>query len=196
MPDEIEGFSQVEYLTVFYTIIFGVIATEYFSGWGSMLRHRKNIKIYAIHLLWSVFAFLTLFQNWYGIWPRVKYINDNILYFIFGLVPLFLFYLMKVVLFPNIKYAIETDFKKHYFKNARVLFILFTIYLGITITGSYIYRDVGDVFMQNILRSCGIALALTGAVYHHKKILSHFLFNLNARRAGSVYTCNTKIKAI
>lgn len=175
MPVEIEGFSQVEYLTVFYTIIFGVIATEYFSGWGSMLRHRKKIKIYPIHLVWSLFAFLTLIQNWYGIWPRVKYINNNILYFIFGLLPLFLFYLMTVVLFPNLKFATEIDFKKHYYENSRILFLLFAIYLGVTISGSFVYKDAGDVFMQNVLRSGGIALALIGAIFNHQKYF-HILF--------------------
>ena len=78
MPNLIEGFSQVEYLTVFNAIVFGVIASEFFSGWGSMVRHRQTIKMYWFHLSWSVFAFLTLINNWFGDWPRTADINDNI----------------------------------------------------------------------------------------------------------------------
>lgn len=175
MPIDIQGFSQVEYLTVFYTIVFGVIATEYFSGWGSMLRHRKKVSLYPVHLVWSLFAFLTLIQNWYGIWPRVKFINTSILYFIFGLLPLFMFYLMSVVLFPKIRFSTHQDYKQHYLENSRVLFILFAAYLLITIIASFVYEDIGDVVMQNVLRACGLALAVTGAIFH-RKINYHIFF--------------------
>ena len=63
MPEIIGGFSQIEYLTIFNTIIFGIISSEYFGGWGNMFRHRNTIKIDYTHLFWTIFAFLTLIQN-------------------------------------------------------------------------------------------------------------------------------------
>jgi hypothetical protein len=130
MPVDIGGFSQLEYLTVFNAIVFGVIATEYFSGWGNMLRFRENIKFYTLHFLWTFFSFFTLIQNWFGIWPRVEFINNNVLYFFYSLVPMFVFYLLSVTLFPNARRKNKFDFKIFYFKNSRVFlsFMRFTLW--------------------------------------------------------------------
>ena len=175
MPAIIDGFSQIEYLTVFHTILFGVMASEYFSGWGGMVRHRDSIKRDWLHLAWSIFAFLTLIQNWFGIWPRIRFVNQNILYFIWSLVPMFIFHLISVVMFPNQKYIEDTNFKLHFEKNAKMIYVLFAIYFLTTILGSFIYVDRGNVLVQNIIRTFGILLSLTGAYYSHQKWI-HVVF--------------------
>lgn len=175
MPEFIDGFSQVEYLTVFNAIIFGVIASEFFSGWGSMLRHRQTIKIDWLHIAWSLFAFLTLMQNWFGIWPRTQFINNHFIYFLWALIPMFLFHLISVIIFPSNKKIDATNFKEYFSKNAKTLYILFAIYLVSTIVGSYVYQDVGDVVKQNITRVIGILLSL-GGIYFHNKRWYHTIF--------------------
>lgn len=171
MPIDIEGLSHIEYLIVFNTILFGVVAAEYFTGWGNMLRYRSHVKFNLLHFLWTLFSFLTLIQNWYGIWPRTRFINDNIVYFFYSLVPMFVFHLITVALFPNIKEGKFVDFKDYYEKNARMLFILFGVYFILTITSTYIYVDSGDVLLQNILRGGAALLSFTAAYFNNKKVL-------------------------
>lgn len=166
MPVEIGGFSQVEYLAVFITILFGVVASEFFIGWGNMLRNRGNQKMYWLHLVWTIFTFLTLIQNWYGIWPRTRFINHNILYFFYSLVPMLIFHLITVALFPKNELDKPIDYKVYYEKNARLLFILYALYFTLTISSSFVYTDRGDIIAQNILRSCGVVFALTIAYFH------------------------------
>lgn len=181
MPDVIEGFSQVEYLLIFNAIVFGAIASEYFSGWGGMLRNRDKITFSPIQFIWSVFAFLLLIQNWYGLWPRSEHINDSLVYFYFSLVPMLLFYLISIVIFPQMKIDAEIDFKKHYDKNSRTLFILFCIYLVFTIVGSFVYmdKDKGDVLTQNLIRSGGIILSALAAIFTRKKWIHYTFLALN-----------------
>ena len=177
MPEILEGFSQVEYLLIFNAIVFGAIAGEYFSGWGNLLRHRHETKFSPIQFAWSAFAFLLLIQNWFGSWPRAKFVNDNALYFYFSLIPLLLFYLMSILMFPekNDNENQQLDFKKHYDSNSRALFILFGLYLTFTIVGSYIYKDVGNVLAQNIIRSSAIVLCVFAAIFNEKKWI-HIIF--------------------
>ena len=175
MPDAINGYSQIEYLTVFITIIFGVVATEYFNGWGNMLRYRKTIKIYPLHLLWTIFTFLTLIQNWYGIWPRTRFLNHNLFYFFYALVPMLVFHFITVTLFPTMKLNQEINFKQYYLENARTFFRLYAIYFLFTIVSSYIYNDIGNVLFQNILRGFGLVLSLLAAHYKDK-IQFHYGF--------------------
>ena len=177
MPEILEGFSQVEYLIIFSAIVFGAIAGEYFSGWGNLLRYRHKTKFSPIQFAWSIFAFLLLIQNWFGSWPRAKFVNDNALYFYFSLIPLLLFYLMSILMFPERKKEKDhvLNFKEHYNKNSRALFIVFGIYLLFTIVGSYVYKDVGNVLAQNILRTIAIALCIFGAIFNEKKWI-HVIF--------------------
>lgn len=175
MPDIIGDFSHTEYLVVFNTIIFGVIATEYFSGWGAMLRNRRIIKFSSIHFAWTVFSFLILAQNWYGTWPRTEYITYNFLYFLFSLVPLLIYYLISIVLFPSNKEFHGIDLEQYFVKNARVLMILHAIYFLFTIAASFVYQDKGNIFTQNIVRGFAMLLSLSAAYWFNKKIL-HIIF--------------------
>lgn len=174
MPNEIEGFSHVEYLMVFNAIIYAYVVAEYFVGWGVIIRNRKTTKIYWQHILWTVFAFVLLIQNWWGIWPRTGMINDNVGYFCYSIVPIILFHLISVILFPNPNKE-EEDLKVYFYENTRWLFSLFAIYFLLTILSSYVYLDVGDIMIQNLLRGFGVALALAAA-YFNKSVVIHVIF--------------------
>ena len=117
MPEVINGFTHAEYLTVFIAIIFGYIGAEYFIGWGAMIRNRGMIKVNWQHLLWTIFAFLVFIQNWWGIWPRTEVLTHNIYYFLYALLPIFIFHLISVVLFPDFKFTIKKDMEIHFYDN-------------------------------------------------------------------------------
>lgn len=175
VPDIIEGFTHTEYLTVFNAIIFGYVGAEYFQGWGSIIRNRKNIQAYWQHLLWTVFAFVMFIQNWWGIWPRVADINQSIFFFIYSLLPIFLFYLISVILFPDFKNQEKVDMKEYFYGNTRWLFALFAVYFVLTIISSFVYNDIGNVLVQNIIRGGGVALAVTAA-YFNRTVWLHVVF--------------------
>ncbi len=175
MPDVINGFTHTEYLTVFNAIIFGYVGAEYFQGWGALIRNRHIIKVSWTHIAWTVFSFLLFIQNWWGIWPRVEFINQSIFYFMYSLVPIFIFHLISVVLFPNFSKIDELDMKAYFYDNTRWLFSIFAIYFVITITSSFVYPDLGDVVLQNIIRSVGVVLSISAAYFNKNKVL-HLVF--------------------
>ncbi len=174
MPSIIGDFSHTEYLVVFNTIIFGVIATEYFGGWGLMLRDRRRLKFSWLHFAWTVFSFLILVQNWHGVWPRTRYITYNFLYFLFSLVPLLLYYLISITLFPSSKTK-AVDLESYFISNARPLMILHVVYFSFTIVASFVYKDSGNILIQNSVRSIAVLLSLAGAYWYDKKIM-HYIF--------------------
>ncbi|WP_040496986.1 hypothetical protein [Fulvivirga imtechensis] len=175
VPDIIEGFTHTEYLTVFNAIIFGYVGAEYFQGWGSIIRNRKHIQSYWQHLLWTIFAFVMFIQNWWGIWPRVADINQSIFFFIYSLLPIFLFYLISVILFPDFKNQEKVVMKEYFYGNTRWLFALFAVYFVLTIISSFVYNDIGNVLVQNIIRGGGVVLAATAA-YFNRTVWLHVIF--------------------
>lgn len=173
MPEAIKGFTHTEYLTVFIAIIFAYVGAEYFQGWGALVRNRKKIKSYWQHLLWTVFAFITFIQNWWGIWPRTEFLTESIYYFLFALVPIFIFHLVSVVLFPDfsrLDSGIST-MKKYFYQNTQWFFGLLAIYFTFTIVGSYVYPDLGNVLVQNIIRAFGVVMALLAAYFNQSRII-------------------------
>lgn len=173
MPDVINGFTHTEYLIVFIAIVFGYVGAEYFGGWGALVKNRKSIKSYWQHILWTNFAFLTFIQNWWGIWPRTEFITNNIYYFLFALVPIFIFHLVSVILFPNFNSGDKetSDMEVYFYNNTRWFFGLLAIYFVFTIVSSFVYPDKGDVLVQNIIRTGGVLLALAAAYYNNSKPL-------------------------
>ena len=77
MPELIKGMYHVEYLAIFYSIIIGVIATEFFSGWSMIIRYRAISKPYPLHLAWSIFGFITLLQNCMHVNKKMEIARDN-----------------------------------------------------------------------------------------------------------------------
>ncbi len=172
MPKIIEGFTHTEYLTVFSAIIFGYVGAEYFQGWGAIIKNRRRVKAYWQHTLWTVFAFTLFIQNWWGIWPRTRLINENIYYFFYSLVPIFLFYIISVILFPDFKVNKDKyDLKEYFYENTRYLFGLFSLYFVFTIISSFVYPDMGNVLVQNLIRGFGVLLAAGAAYFNKNKIV-------------------------
>ncbi|MEM8566275.1 MAG: hypothetical protein AAGF85_07420 [Bacteroidota bacterium] len=173
MPEVINGFTHTEYLTVFIAIIFGYVGAEYFMGWGAMIRNRTMIKIYWQHLLWTIFAFLVFIQNWWGIWPRTKLLTYNIYYFLYALLPIFIFHLISVVLFPDFKSKGILDMEDQFYENSRWFFTLLAIYFAFTIISSFVYPDIGNVLVQNLIRFIGVLLATMAAYLNNTKKLHY-----------------------
>jgi hypothetical protein len=172
VPNIIEGFTHTEYLTVFSAIIFGYVGAEYFQGWGAIIRNRKNVSAYWQHTLWTIFAFTLFIQNWWGIWPRIAFINENIFYFFYSLVPIFLFYMISVILFPDFKKTEGmTNMQEYFYENSRYLFGLFSLYFVFTIVSSFVYPDIGNVLAQNLIRTFGVLLAAGAAYFHQNKVI-------------------------
>lgn len=137
MPEQIDHkfveFPFADFLLVFISIVVGYVVTEFFAGWGGMIRNRSNIKTYWLHLAWTVNFFFQLMINWWWLWGNRIKITENVAYFLFSLASPFLFYLLSVFLFPNINHDKEINYKQYYYKNYKSLFSVFTLLMFIYI---------------------------------------------------------------
>ena len=78
LPQEISGFSRVEYLAVSNAIIFGFIVAEFFMGWGNFMRYRAQIRFDFTLIVWSFLTFLLSILIWWGTWTNNEFIGKNI----------------------------------------------------------------------------------------------------------------------
>lgn len=172
---EIDGFSNVEYLTVLYAIVYGFIISMYFSGWGDMIRSRAHLKFDGEHLAWTIFTFTIFVFNWYGTWHRIEFINVGIGYFFFSLVPPLLFYLMCVILFPRIDRNEFIDFGTYLDKNKMLIFGAMLLYFLVSIISGMVYLENNLLFdehgkleVQNIFRGGAVLLSLAAMLIKNR----------------------------
>ncbi len=172
---EIDGFSNVEYLTVLYAIVYGFIISMYFSGWGDMIRSRKHLSFDIEHLLWTIFTFTMFVFNWYGTWHRIEFINVGLGYFFYSLAPPLLFYLMSVILFPHISIKENLDFKIYLAENKKWIFGILALYFIVSITSGLVYQENDLIDKQNIFRGVGFLLCVTAALVKSRVVHLGFL---------------------
>ena len=92
-------FPFADYLLVFISIIVGYVVTEFFAGWGGLIRNRQNVKIYWLHLFWTFNFFFQLMENWWWLWGNRTKLAAHVAYFFFTLASPLIFYLMSVFYF-------------------------------------------------------------------------------------------------
>jgi hypothetical protein len=111
------------YLSVLTSIILALGITRLLSGVGRLLQDRSHIRIYWVHLLWTLNVFLFLVLNW---WILFRWHSQNewsFFLFLFVLLSPTVAYLLTVLLMPD-PFENGLDLKRHFFDNHRWFFTL------------------------------------------------------------------------
>jgi hypothetical protein len=173
---DIDGFSFVEYITVFITFIYGFVAWRFLEGWGAMIDNFKKLNIGYDYLPWTVVGFLLMLDIWWSTWAREGYLSTSILHFFLALLVPILFYFFSSVILPL--ELLNRGFLKinfYYFRNKKA--VCFLLGLILVSNGVLVNMLEGSVFWssENLLRFIGIGLAVSGIVspnlFVHRTIL-------------------------
>lgn len=164
------GYSKIEHLTVFTSMIYGYIITLFFVGWSRLIKSGFHGFSWT-QVFWTFFAFLILIDMWWGFWNRNVYIGLSILHFIASLLtPIFIF-LIAILLFPKDE---DVDYHIYFFDNKNLIYSLFAGMLAIQIGLSYFYQEPQT--QENYFRLAGITVALLSLkiqlpIYHRLLVL-------------------------
>lgn len=111
------------YLSVLTSIILALGITRLLSGLGRLLQDRSHIRIYWIHLLWTLNVFLYLVLNWWILFRWHSQQEWSFFLFLFVLLSPTFAYLLTVLLMPD-PFEAGLDLKQHYYNNQRWFFTL------------------------------------------------------------------------
>ncbi len=153
-------FPFADYLLVFISFIVGYVVTEFFAGWGTMVRNRERVKVYWLHLLWTVNFFFQLMQNWWWLWGNRLKVADHVSYFFFTLASPLIFYLITVFLFPNFKDDKPIDFKEYYYKSSPYLFLLFGLLMFSYFINNIWIKELAITDADNLFSLIGMAFSV------------------------------------
>ncbi|MBW4590855.1 hypothetical protein G7B40_040955 [Aetokthonos hydrillicola Thurmond2011] len=164
------------FLLTFYTIVYGIIVSQFFSGWENLIRFRDKIRLYNIHLLWTILAFLFVIQNWWGLWRYKDYFSQNFICFFLILLNPIVLYLSTLFLFYKYNNEKEFDYKKFFFENQKIIFILFPLLIIKLGFDSFLLRNVEIISLENLLRIIASFLLFCVSFIPQKYDYFHWLF--------------------
>ncbi|MDH5602693.1 MAG: hypothetical protein OEY51_02070 [Cyclobacteriaceae bacterium] len=156
-------FSQVEYLIVFISIIYGFVAAEYFYGWGGLLlKSYKNTSLY--YILWTVFEFVFMITLWWGSWIRSTGLTENITYFFLTLTTPLLLYLIGVITFPSRESVKSMDVHAYFLERfPKIAFLYFLLFLTI-IPNLFLYDRRANMELEVLVHFSGALIALVASI--------------------------------
>lgn len=158
-PVSVEGYGLTEHLTIFLTLVYGVIASRFISGWSHILQHIRTIQFSREHLAWSFFAFALLIDFWWGSWLRESYIRQHLGYFLLSLALPILFYAQVVVLFPFREYLDKIQLHDYFELHHRWIMALFGCILLVNAITANVMEDHW-LSPENVYRLIGILLVI------------------------------------
>jgi hypothetical protein len=111
------------YLSVLTSIVLALGITRLLTGLGRLLQGRSHVRIYWVHLLWTLNVFLFLVLNWWILFRWHTHHEWNFFLFLFVLISPTVAYLLTVLLMPD---PFENGFnaKQHFYANHRWFFTL------------------------------------------------------------------------
>jgi len=176
MPSAIQEqfveFPFADYLLVFISIIVGYVVTEFFAGWGGLIRNRKQVDIYWLHLGWTFCFFIQLIENWWWLWGNRLKLTEHVGFFFFSLTSPLIFYLISVFLFPAITADEKLDFKKYYYKNHFWLFTLFGCLMLAYFINNVWVKGESVTDQENLFCFVGFGFAVLSAMIKSPKFHS------------------------
>ena len=155
--DEIYGFSKVEYLVTFHSIIFGYIASVFLEGWGYLLRRRHLVKMDRYLLVFTYLVFTLMLIHWWNLYDRAEFIGLNLVNFLTVLPYSIIFYFIGTITFARIDSSHYEKLSNVYFTHRLKLYgclLIFIVYdFGVTI------HNENHVFQMLALALCIAGIA-------------------------------------
>lgn len=112
-----------EYIALLASIVIALGITRVLTGVGKILQLRGSLRIYWLHLVWTVNVLLWLLLNWWILYRWRAFESWNFFLFLFVLISPIVAFLLSALLLPE---PLEPgyDLKQHYFGNTRPFFVL------------------------------------------------------------------------
>lgn len=165
----VQGFSMLEYLTVYITFIYGFVASRYLNGWAMLLNNLNHLRISKMHLTWTFLAFGLMLDIWWNSYSRGMFMERNVLNFILTLVVPLMFYFLSAFLFPlELLKGTYYDFRVFFEKHKKS----FSVLMGLILLSNFVIANMAQYItlltIENYIRLGGIMLALSAAVIDSK----------------------------
>lgn len=161
--DEIYGFSKIEYLVTFHSIIFGYVASVFLEGWGYIIRRRKNFTLDRYLLFFTYEVFTLMLIHWWNLYDRSEMIGLNLVSFLAVLPYSIIFYFIATIAFARIESSNINKLSDVYFSHRLKLYVSLLVFI--------LYDFAMTIHVENhLFQMAGLFICVTGIATANKRI--------------------------
>jgi hypothetical protein len=156
-----------EHSVTLVSVIVGLGLTELLGNLNRLIRARREVRWYALPLLWAVVCLLLVVNLWWGIYLGAIGIArpSNAAAFLWYLCVPVLLYLVCAAALPERTPGIVTDLRSSYFATSRYFSVLLVAYVAATLVQAYLGTGSADWSVTTMLLRFGILAVLLPLVW-------------------------------
>jgi hypothetical protein len=162
--------SHFEYLSVLLSIVIAFAMSEALSGWGQMIRMRDRVRVYPLHLGWSVMTVLMMVQWWWGFWQYRIVLDLGFFGFLAVLSEPITLVLLAFVLTPHPAELGGRDLRAEYFRNRRWIFGLAALLLVELVVVDALVAGQPFWHPENAIRGAGLGMLAVLGISENERL--------------------------
>jgi hypothetical protein len=150
------------HLSVLISVILGLALTHLLRGLSKLIQQRTTVKIYWVHVVWTINLIAYVLAVWWGManWNKLQTWTTELFFFL-SLYSIVIF-MLSSQLFPA-EFPADMDFERYYFANNRWIFGMMTVSLLIDVPETIWkqvnhLRDVPSEYVYFLPALLGIAI--------------------------------------
>lgn len=110
-----------EYLGVLISVVMGLGITHLLIGTSKVIQHRDSIRVYWVHILWTVNVLVYILAIWWGMFWWRSLEEWTFYHFLFVTLYAVALFLLAAMLYPW-DFSDDFDFEQYFFDNSRWFF--------------------------------------------------------------------------
>jgi cell division protein FtsW (lipid II flippase) len=159
------------YVSVVISVVIGLGLSHLLTGTAELVKSRRRVKFYWVHLLWVALIFVGHIFLWWSMWNLRLVRNWNFFSFLLILLAPVLLYVAAAFLIPKVEFGAAIDLREYFYQNHAAFFSVnaaFTALMSIenwVLSGRMSPRPVTIVFAFWFVLLC-VSAAVKNARYH------------------------------
>lgn len=167
-------FSQTEYLTIFLTFIYSIIAAQFFVGWGKWIQNIDQERPSMNHILFSLVVFILLIDFWWISFQRGPGMTQSFRAFFLALISPLTMSVITFNLFPRGRTE-DANLAAYFHRRGRFMFLVlaFDLFSNIFVDHYLIGSAIYD--LESGFRLSGILYCILGATVSNQTFIRWLL---------------------
>jgi hypothetical protein len=165
-----EHYSKIEHLTIFLSLIYGYVITEYFNGWSRLFHKFKFEWDLLFYAFWTLVCFALLIEKWWSIWTNPLFTDPSLLNYIFLISNSLILYFVTVILLPHELKFDNIPIYEYYLAIKKPFLVLLASYFSFNLIVDTVLGGHSVFSALNFLRISAVGLALVGIQFEHRVI--------------------------
>ena len=167
--------SEFEYLSVITSLFVAFAVSEILTGWGALIRFRRHVRVYWVHMMASLLTLIMMIQWWWSNWEYRGY-PVNLFQFFVSLLPASTMVLLAQVLTPRLTEGRAFDGRKYYYGNRRWMYFLAALTIVEFGLSDFVIVKTPLVGIDNAIRAAAVfllcSLGMSSSPRYHEIVLS------------------------